>query len=66
MYKSGIPAEYLARQALRQRVSGHSTNIQIHEDKQGPWRQTGIGRGTIIPADEALENAVTDQKRNVA
>jgi hypothetical protein len=54
MYKNGIPAEYLARQAMREAASNHPPNNHYREARRQKGKGEWIDRGELVPEERVL------------
>ena len=63
MYKNLIPAEYLARQAMREAASKHPPNHHVCHDQQSAWKREWIGKGELIPERKIIATAFAEQRK---
>jgi hypothetical protein len=66
MYKNGIPAEYLVRQALREGLNNSSHQQKLRDEYRGTWSQNRIGRGEKTPSATLLLGSFRKPQANAA
>ena len=65
MYKNGIPAEYLVRQALRERAGNYPTADQMCDCRQDRSKRELIPRSEMVLPAQAFPTPFKDYRNAV-